>query len=582
MNLSTLLPVDYGLTLPQMTPMTKRMNDILTLSDMMDASKEKRRKAESDQKIRDIFAGIGSPGATAPQAITTIPQEPAITAPDTGAMYDQAIKAFQANPTDPTNRNVIRAMGATGGDPYKWSNYAPTEGAPVSEVPAATTNPIVPPTLEQFQAQPDIAQMDAKRQQQQQALTDYGVAKDAAQAQMDAPVAPEAETTSPTGLSKSDTDKYNKLLAVDPDYAEKWASSKLEQNYKVWQMRKQEEDIKKESTANKAKGLTMYATGMASVPDLNTPEALQAHQALRQMVIDITGDAAGIPDVKDPSKLKGSVEGVISTYMDPLKKAELAAKAASTAGTVLKNETIAPESKSKIELQKAQTELARANAWKAYQKKLTDQPKADQASMLKLDGVVRGLRAGPYTMAKTKIQRAEALEALIGAYGSDIKGMNKVDRRQLMEAAIAMQVMLSPGSPSEHEVRALMPSSIQGDAAKIKEWALNNPEGTQQGKFLERIMGTVQREKSTAQNQIAREMYQKLALFPELNDKPIVDDWLRANEVDPVAYHKWIADGMPAIQVVPKAEGGAEGAKTDQKADLEYDPATGTFKKVGK
>jgi tetratricopeptide (TPR) repeat protein len=651
LNLSAFNPIDYSFKLPEVTPVEKRMTDILTLSDLMDTSKEMKRKRAAEVEIRKIFSesepeqdgtnisagrplydaltGLYSPynprtpesfgpsiaaAPSAPAIASTIAQTPAI-APASTVMknYIQGAPSGRAasvdiapsiNAGDEEKLAIIKARNleeATNRvpEPEYMSHEAyfdqpaltkkdmflnPSFPGPSAPILTASTAPapitasvrpagyVTPPDLEEAErAKKLFLESEAEKNLQKEVPVEEQVG--AVGAYSDIPE---------IGLSKSDMSKYKKLLKVDPDYAEGWAGKKIEQNYKIWQMQKQSQDVEKERRLIGLKGLSLYAAGMATFLDptsgmtMSSPEAKATHDALRDMVFQTTGTYAGIkPSVELGKGFESYASGVSGTYLDPIKKAELLGKQASlhktgaeTEGILEKNKIIAPESSAKILLEKAQAAKALAEAKKAseFKNKIATAPAETQKSLGKLDEVVRGLRAGPYIMAKQKIQRAEALEALINAYGADPKGWDQIDSRQIMEAAIAMQAMLSPGSASEHEVQAMIPKSAVGNAQKIREWLFNNPQGTLQGKFIQRIVGTIEREKATASNQVEREIYQKLALFPQLKNSPYIDDYLSSQGFDPAKYHNWIAKGMPAIQVVPKPEG-QEGRQSKEESD---------------
>ena len=61
MDFSTLRPVDYTINQPQFTPVTKRMEDILTLADLMDARKKKKKAEELSGKLGPTMASMFAP-----------------------------------------------------------------------------------------------------------------------------------------------------------------------------------------------------------------------------------------------------------------------------------------------------------------------------------------------------------------------------------------------------------------------------------------------------------------------------------------------------------------------------------------
>lgn len=164
-------------------------------------------------------------------------------------------------------------------------------------------------------------------------------------------------------------------------------------------------------------------------------------------------------------------------------------------------------------------------------------------------------RAGAGATSKLAFDRAERLESLASAYKD-----GNLDSRQIEELAIGMNSMLSGAQTgAEAQVRALVPKTYRGDAQKIKEWLTNEPQGTQQQKFVERMLGSISREKATAADQMKRTRFQRISQYSDV-EKNNPQEWenlLQSYEVDPAEYRAWKKGGHKKMSAVQ----GAEGAK---------------------
>lgn len=364
----------------EITPMDKRMTNILSLADMIEQSKIKKiqnkeieDKLKREQQIRDILAqsnasagtlgdvaGINKPEARygVSDYMTSATSRPArenglVTSylsklqaqpsPIKALDYDQIEGIFKlpatkmvesVEPVEPVEPAIAPIQVAQPTQVIKSSRQMEAMRPPP---PAASPLLATPAPVQSIQSKPLSAPMQP--QSTQSALTQTA----APEARVEQGITSEPEPTMPSyqdqsqeqteepeqmppmELSASDQGKYNAIAAIDPDYADKWAEAKIEKNYKLWQMKKYEYDIRKNEQGQKASGLKLYATGMANYLDnMDTPEASAAHGALRDMVFGITGSYAGIPKDFKPM----SATSLASTYMDPLKRAELTLKRA--------------------------------------------------------------------------------------------------------------------------------------------------------------------------------------------------------------------------------------------------------------
>lgn len=168
-------------------------------------------------------------------------------------------------------------------------------------------------------------------------------------------------------------------------------------------------------------------------------------------------------------------------------------------------------------------------------------------------------RQGSFGVSKQIFDRAERLESLAGALPD-----GNLDSRQMEELAIGLNSMLSGSNTGASEqVKSLVPQTIWGDAQKLKEWFVNNPTGLQQQEFVKRMLGSISREKQTAEQQMNRTRFSRIAKYSDLaSSNP--DDFnsvLQSNGVDPEQYQQWTKGGYKAMSAVAKPGEGGQSAK---------------------
>ena len=162
-------------------------------------------------------------------------------------------------------------------------------------------------------------------------------------------------------------------------------------------------------------------------------------------------------------------------------------------------------------------------------------------------------RAGAFGVSKQAYDRAERLQSLAAAYPD-----NNLDKRQIEELAIGMNAMLSgANSGAQEQVKSLVPSSIMGNAEKFKEWFTNDPTGTNQQEFVKRMLGSIDREKSTASDQIKRTQLQRTAGYEDL-EKSNPDAFysvLQSRGIQKEEYDAWKKGGRKSASAVQSADG---------------------------
>lgn len=159
-------------------------------------------------------------------------------------------------------------------------------------------------------------------------------------------------------------------------------------------------------------------------------------------------------------------------------------------------------------------------------------------------------RQGAFGVSKQVYDRAERLQSLASAYPD-----GNLDSRGMEELAIGLNAMLSGSNTgAQAQVASLVPKSAMGDAQKFKEWFLNAPQGTAQKAFVQRMMGSVDREKQTAADQIKRTQLQRVSRYADL-EKSSPDEFyntLQSSGLDPEEYKAWVKNGRKPIDAVQK------------------------------
>lgn len=152
------------------------------------------------------------------------------------------------------------------------------------------------------------------------------------------------------------------------------------------------------------------------------------------------------------------------------------------------------------------------------------------------------------------VDRAQRLETLENYVNSFQNG--DADSRQIEELAIGLNSLLSGANVgAQKQVEALVPKSAIGNARKLQEWLTNNPTGLKQQKFVERMVGTITNEKETANQQIKKTLFQRLAQFNDLREKDPQrwEDVVRSAGIDPAEYDEWVASGYRKTDAVEEA-----------------------------
>lgn len=188
-------------------------------------------------------------------------------------------------------------------------------------------------------------------------------------------------------------------------------------------------------------------------------------------------------------------------------------------------------------------------------------------------------RAGAFGDSKKVFDRGEALQSLYNAGAAQPGGL---DKRQIEELTIGYQNMLSRGGNSVTQVDALLPKSVVGNVNSLTEWLTNNPRGTDQMNFVNRVHSGIEREMATTQSQMDRTRLQRISTF---------DPWIERNPeqarnmmmsygINPEDYQKYKDNGFKQESAI---QGGSNIPSYDQATQkLQQNTTTGEYRVVPK
>ena len=153
----------------------------------------------------------------------------------------------------------------------------------------------------------------------------------------------------------------------------------------------------------------------------------------------------------------------------------------------------------------------------------------------------------PYGVAQLGLNRAERIEGLVNQY----KDLN-LDRRETEELAIGLNSMLQGSNVSARsQVESLIPSSIRGNAQKMIEWLVNEPQGLKQQKFVQRMLNDVIREKQIFQGQVQKFARAKVSKYSDVINKypEEATGIMKSFGIDPEEYNNWKKSGYKSEDV---------------------------------
>lgn len=275
----------------------------------------------------------------------------------------------------------------------------------------------------------------------------------------------------------------------------------------------------------------------------NAPDNLQAVQ---NMIGEPTPGRPAVPE--QTTYHPNPVIAALQRHVETQKKTAQADLESKQAGTVGK-------------MAQARKDIADANLADRKPFDIEHSEKANQFNVKRFTQLGEALdpskaRSGAFGTSKQVYDRAERLQTLAGAYKD-----NNLDSRQVEELAIGLNSMLSGSNVgAASQVEKLVPKSIMGDTQKLKEWLTNDPKGTNQQEFVKRMLGSIDREKSTAADQIKRTQFERIARYSDLEkaDKDEFYNVLQSAGVDPAEYEAHRKGGYKRMSAVQGAEGGGE------------------------
>lgn len=187
---------------------------------------------------------------------------------------------------------------------------------------------------------------------------------------------------------------------------------------------------------------------------------------------------------------------------------------------------------------------------------------------LKKDLDPNAARAGVFGKYQEQVFQADRLLQLTAS------GYN-LDNRQINEFAIGLNKLLSGSSaPAQKQVEHLIPRTYWSDAARLKEYILNNPQGIRADEFVRRMEDTIKRERNVAADNIRKTQIQRLpahkTAFQSHPDE--AKAVLQAFGIDP----EGLDDNLRPKEA--KTPGTSPG---QPKATHRFNPATGQIEAIG-
>ena len=147
-----------------------------------------------------------------------------------------------------------------------------------------------------------------------------------------------------------------------------------------------------------------------------------------------------------------------------------------------------------------------------------------------------------------------------GATGLLNRFADNLTPQEMPDYGAAVYALISRSNrPNEQMIKDIIPASAQGSIAGVRNWISNDPQGTDQQRFLQRGGQTIQAEATIAGNQIKATQYQRLTQFKGRLDAmqadpsayTALDANAKAYGIDPDDHEAWVAAGSPSFQIQP-------------------------------
>lgn len=172
-----------------------------------------------------------------------------------------------------------------------------------------------------------------------------------------------------------------------------------------------------------------------------------------------------------------------------------------------------------------------------------------------------GARSGNFGKSGAMIQAADRVDALFKQYPD-----GNIPKAQSTELATAVAAMVGGGSvQSQHQLDAVTPSSVKGDANATIGWLLNEPRGMEQQAFMKNLQESAAREREVAQEQIDAVKAQRLGAFADLakRNPDRFNQIIRAAGMDPANYDQISGQYKAPKKATPEGGSMAEAARKE-------------------
>ena len=173
-------------------------------------------------------------------------------------------------------------------------------------------------------------------------------------------------------------------------------------------------------------------------------------------------------------------------------------------------------------------------------KESADTHLADKFSKFGKDIDPYAFRGGLRTLMDVS-NRARRLQTSIEGPDGKPVDFNSLDSRQIEELAIQLNGVLSGSNQgAQAQVEKLVPHTIWGNVKSLAERIRNEPTGLDQGKFVQKLLNTVEREHKNAAESVVEALVARIPQYADLRkkDREKFDTMLEVRGIDP----SWVDD----------------------------------------
>lgn len=172
--------------------------------------------------------------------------------------------------------------------------------------------------------------------------------------------------------------------------------------------------------------------------------------------------------------------------------------------------------------------------------------------------------------AAQTIQRANALETLVGKASFDLQAANKLPPNMVFELATGLASMVKGGVPAESDIAHFAPQTVGMKEAELKQFLSNELQGANAGAWVQLYSKTIQRERAEMQIEVEDTVLKRARGNIRLYDR------------DPETFKQTLADrlGVAAEDVVVDPKKRTVTTRQRQEVDQQLGVAHGALKEA--